>query len=83
MNWKDIKTPKSIIKKLTPNGYKWVTREGKTILVHRLIWEEQFGIIPEGRDIHHKDGNKRNNKIENLEILSRKEHKQRHKKISS
>ncbi len=78
--WLNIKTPKSILNKLLPNGYKYVTRSGNTILVHRLVWEEQFGVIPKGMDIHHKDGNKLNNKIENLECLSRKEHGGKHKR---
>ena len=78
-----IKIPQSIkeiIEEDTINGYKWVTRRGQVLLVHRLIWEEHYGKIPSGMDIHHKDGNKLNNKIENLECLTREEHKARHKK---
>ena len=52
------------------------------IHAHRWVWINHFGTIPEGMDIHHKDGNKLNNKIGNLEMLTRKEHKQKHKKIS-
>ena len=75
--------PEFISKKLRGDGYKYVTKSGKLILVHRLIWEEQFGTIPEGIDIHHKDGNKQNNKIENLELLTRKEHKNKHKNLKN
>lgn len=31
--------------------------------------------------VHHKDGNKLNNKKSNLEIMTRSEHSKRHKKI--
>ena len=47
--------------------------------LHRAIWELVNGKIPEGFMIHHIDGNKKNNNIENLECLSRKEHGKKHK----
>ena len=43
----------------------------RTRLVHRLVVEEFIGEIPLGMDINHKDGNKANNCIENLEIVTR------------
>ena len=47
--------------------------------VYRKIWENQHGQIPKderGRsyEIHHIDGNHQNNKIENLNCVSIKEH---------
>ena len=33
-----------------------------------------IGEIPKGYHVHHKDGNKQNNRVDNLEILSPKEH---------
>lgn len=44
------------------------------LATHRKIWEDKFGKIPEGFIIHHKNGNKRDNRIENLEMISHKEH---------
>ncbi|MDR2874289.1 MAG: HNH endonuclease [Methanobrevibacter sp.] len=41
--------------------------------LHRLIWEEVNGPIPKGYFIHHKDENRMNNDIENLEIMSHAE----------
>lgn len=46
--------------------------------LHRYVWEYYNGEIPNGYDIHHKDHNKDNNSIENLELLSSYEHKKRH-----
>jgi hypothetical protein len=42
--------------------------------IHRLVAETFIGEIPKGYQVHHKDGNKQNNNVENLEILSIKEH---------
>jgi hypothetical protein len=46
---------------------------------YRKIWEDAFGTIPkdeEGRsfEIHHKDGNRQNNALENLLCISIREH---------
>lgn len=46
---------------------------------YRKIWEKHYGPIPKepnGRsyEIHHKDGNRKNNNIENLSCITIKEH---------
>ena len=41
---------------------------------HRLVWEKAHGPIPIGMIIHHKDGDKMNNKIENLKMMTKGEH---------
>lgn len=48
------------------------------IHAHRWVWINHYGTIPDGMDIHHIDGNKENNEIENLEIISRSEHLKKH-----
>ncbi len=55
-------------------------KEGKNCQAHRLIWEEHYGKIPEGYVIHHINGNKHDNRIENLSCISIKEHNQIHSK---
>jgi hypothetical protein len=47
-------------------------------LLHRQIWTDHFGEIPEGHHIHHKDGDWRNNDISNLECISASEHGREH-----
>src|SRR5258708_4095523 len=47
---------------------------GKKGVLHRSIWELINGPIPDGFHIHHIDGNKLNNNIENLQCLSHAEH---------
>ena len=65
-------------------GRKLVMRKGYICLghkpVHRIIWEEDIGPIPEGFDVHHKDGNKYNNLVDNLECLTKSDHMRLHAK---
>lgn len=49
---------------------------------HRIIWEQDIGPIPEGYDVHHKDGNKLNNLLENLQCLPKSEHMRIHAEAS-
>lgn len=46
--------------------------------LHRAVWESYHGDIPKGWHVHHKDENKSNNEIENLEILSGSSHMSLH-----
>lgn len=42
--------------------------------IYRRIYEQHFGPIPKGYHIHHRDGNRSNNHIENLQCVSAEEH---------
>lgn len=55
-------------------GYERVKVGGKTLYLHRLVWEDHFGEIPKGFHIHHIDGDKTNNEVSNLEMISAHEH---------
>jgi endogenous inhibitor of DNA gyrase (YacG/DUF329 family) len=48
--------------------------------LHRQVWEDANGDIPDGYEVHHKDGNPANNQISNLELRKRKEHQKYHGK---
>ena len=67
-------------------GFKF-TRDEKTgyylnstirMRMHRFVWLCENGAIPEGYDIHHKDGDKSNNDISNLELLTKSKHRKTH-----
>lgn len=55
-------------------GYLRLTiqTEGKlrSVMAHRVVWEWLKGPIPDGLQINHKDLNKQNNTIDNLELLT-------------
>ena len=48
--------------------------------MHRYVWEYYNGVIPKGYDIHHKDHDKGNNNILNLEMIDKKSHVSMHGK---
>ena len=62
---------------LRENGYYARTNDDRSYL-HRDIWEANFGEIPFGYEVHHKDGNKENNDPSNFECLESSEHGRKH-----
>ena len=42
-------------------------------LVHRMVWEAFNGEIPTRLEVNHKDLDKRNNKLDNLELVTHQE----------
>ena len=60
------------------HGYLRVTlkcTDGKqhSFMYHKVLWEAINGEIPEGYELNHKDENKHNFKLSNLELLTHKE----------
>jgi len=67
-NWPNLKKGKAMI---TPLGYMRININGKRVLQHRHIMEKFIGRkLKKGERIHHNNGNKTDNRIENLQLFS-------------
>lgn len=49
-------------------------RNRKTERIHVLVARSFIGDIPKGHHVHHKDGNRQNNRVDNLEIIHPRKH---------
>lgn len=58
-------------------GY-WISTACPKIRAHRWVWMQHHGAIPKGCHIHHKNGNKSDNCIDNLELMAQAEHLRLH-----
>lgn len=72
------KTGRIMAKSLTGAGYVkaalWADGQRKQTTVHRLV-AEAFRGPAEGREVNHKNGNKQDNRVSNLEWRSRSDNK--------
>ena len=60
-------------------GYKQIWVNGKKVYEHRYVMEQYLGRkLKHGEEVHHIDGNKLNNDINNLVVLSTADHKKIH-----
>jgi hypothetical protein len=46
--------------------------------LHRYVWQKEVGKIPNGYHIHHIDGNKANNSLDNLALVTASGHERLH-----
>ena len=65
--------------RIDTDGYPYITIKGKKTYLHIYVWEKTFGEHPKGCEIHHKDLDKANYKLNNLELMTKGNHKKLHK----
>ena len=72
------------------NGGRWIATNGYVIRTipgrgriteHRWVWEQAYGPIPDGYVVHHVDGNRQNNDLSNLTLMTPSDHSQLHRRL--
>src|SRR5688500_339059 len=67
---------------VTEKGYHrlnvWDGKRGSAVMGHVLEWERHNGPIPAGFQIHHVNGDKQDNRIDNLQLVDAVTHKRLH-----
>lgn len=67
--------------KLHSTGYITAFIDNRWQYQHRYVMEQELGRrLKTDEHVHHKDGDKTNNKLSNLELLSKSKHAQEHMK---
>lgn len=73
----------SLMTRTNSGGYQQFKdpRTGQWVLTHRRVAEKAVGgKIYEGREVHHIDGDKNNNRPSNLLVVSSEQHRRIHRK---
>lgn len=69
------KAIRRIVRSYKKNGYLAITiqfhQKRERLYVHRLMYETFRSPIPSGLEINHRDGNRENNRLDNLELVTR------------
>ena len=72
-----LKSDRLLPQGITERGYKQVDVYNdmgvkKHMKVHKLVYMAHVGVIPNGMQVNHKDEDKTNNCIDNLELMTNK-----------
>ena len=65
-----------IVGSVTRQGYIRIIANGKRCMAHRVIFVMMKGSIPEGMEIDHRNGIRRDNKWFNLRLATKRQNKQ-------
>lgn len=67
---------------ISEKGYVSIIVNNYVVSEHRHIWEKHNGKIPKGYFIHHINGIKHDNRVENLQLVNVKKHGELHSKTN-
>lgn len=79
--WGEIKAGR--IATTSSNGYLKVTLNGKQYFAHRVAWLLHAGDDPGSDDVNHRNQNRSDNRIQNLELVTAGDHKRKMPKLSN
>ena len=61
-------------------AYYWIrVALGKWKMLHVYLWEQKYGQVPDNKFLRFRDGDHRNCKLENIELVTRAEHLDRNR----
>ena len=63
--------PGQVVGSEMPDGYRRVKCQGRLYLTHRVIYAIIHGVDPGPHEVDHADGDKRNNRLENLRLSTK------------
>ena len=63
---------------VTRKGYLRGIVDGRLKLQHVAVWERHRGPIPDGCQLHHINGDRQDNRLSNLQLVTPTEHKRLH-----
>lgn len=70
---------------LTQGGYLavWIPKLKRRMFIHRVVIENSLGrVLTQSEVVHHKNGIRTDNRLENLEVLSKEDHLEAHGDIT-